>query len=77
MFLGSHAPLLRSQRDLLAVLVCAGDKGDAAALQALEPSHRVGGDGGVGAAHVRGCGSGGGWAGQMREWRQQLLRVPL
>lgn len=43
------------KRNLLAVLVGAGDEGDGAAAQALVPSNRVGGDGGVSAAHVGGC----------------------
>jgi hypothetical protein len=53
--LGAHAALGGSQRNLLAVLVRAGDEGDGAALQALKPRDRIGGYGRVRAAHVGRC----------------------
>ena len=54
--LGLHAARRRGQRDLLAMLVRAGHKRDVGAPQAVVASQRIGGDGGVGGAHVGGCG---------------------
>lgn len=63
MLLGLHAARLRRQRNFLAMLVSAGDEGDALALQPLKPGQGIGRYGGVGTTHVRRCSIQSGWRG--------------